>query len=168
MLGSQEYIDKKEQLEKEYEEHILEIGKYYQEKFNQEIERSKILRLNGWSLYLNKHQNDFVPNAPDFIKYLIQDHMNNEQIENFVLGLFEESNAFLHITPYAIYTSAKEKAPATIKIINHILSNIIYGITQMFRFEDYLEPRMLEIINKGFFQANIELNKNIDSSNNNA
>ena len=168
MLGSQEYLDKKDQLEKDYEDYILEITKYYQEEFNQEIERSKILRLNGWALYLNKHQNELVPNAPDFIRFLIQDHMNNEQIENFVLGLFEESNAFLHITPYAIYTSAKEKAPATIKIINHILSNIIYGIVKMFRFEEYLEPKMLDTIKKGFFQANIELNKYIDSSNNDA
>ena len=38
----------------------------------------------------------------------------------------------------------------------------------MFKFEEYLEPRMLDIIKKGFFQANVELNKYIDSSDNNA
>ena len=168
MLGSQEYLNKKELLEKEYENHIQEITKYYQDEFNQAVERSKILRLNGWSLFLSKHQNDYVPNAPDFIRFLIHDHFNNEKIENFVLGLFEESNAFLHITPYAAYTSAGEKVPDTIKIINQILSATIYGIIKMFRLDELLDSKYLDIIKKSFFEAGQKLNKYIDSSDNNA
>lgn len=165
MLGSQEFIEKKEELEKEYENNIFEIEKYYQEEFNQEVERNKILRLNGWSLFLKNQQNDYIPNAPDFIKFLIKDHFDNEKVENFVLGLFEETNAFLHITPYAVFTSAKEKAPYTIKIINSILSTILFGIIKIFRLEEILDEKSISTIKNGYFAASSNLLKYINDFN---
>lgn len=163
MLGSQEFLDKKEELEKEYENHISEVIKYYKDEFNQDIERNKILRLNGWSLYLKNQQNDSVPNAPDFIRILIKDHFNNEKIENFVLGLFEETNAFLHITPYAVFTSTKDKAPHTIKIINSILATILFGIIKIFKLEEILDERSLMTIKNGYFAASSNLIKYINT-----
>ena len=163
MLGSQEFLDKKEELEQKYEVYIKEIEKYYLEHFNQEVERNKILRLNGWSLFLDKQNNDYIPNAPDFIRFLIKDHYNNPEVENFVLGLFEESNAFLHITPYAIFTPTKDRVPNTIKIINSILSTLIFGIIKIFNLENILDSKAKEVIAKGFFVSASKLNNYIDN-----
>ncbi|MBQ9731405.1 MAG: hypothetical protein IJV94_04815 [Bacilli bacterium] len=168
MLGSEEYLEKKEQLEIEYEEHIKEIEKYYLEDFNQTVERAKILRLNGWSLFLKNQKNDFVPNAPDFIRFLIKDHFDKEEIENFVLGLFEESNAFMHITPYALYVTSDNKSSYTIKIINSILSTIIFGIIKIFRLDEILDEKVLNTIKKGFFGASQDLYKYINHPNKNS
>lgn len=165
MLGSEEYLSKKEQLEKEYEEHIQEIEKYYLEDFEQIIERSKILRLNGWSLFLKNQKNDYIPNAPDFVRFLIRDHFNKEDIENFALGLFEESNAFMHITPYATYVTSENKASYTIKIINSILSTIIFGIIKIFKLDQILDDKVMNTIKQGFFIASQELYKYINHPN---
>jgi hypothetical protein len=162
MLGSKEFLDKKEELEQKYESYIKEVERYYSERFDQQVDRSKILRLNGWALFLEKHKNDYVPNAPDFIRFLINDHYNKPEIENFVLGLFEESNAFLHITPYAIFASTKDRVPNTIKIINSILSTLIFGIIKIFNLESILDSKAKEIIAKGFFASANRLNFYID------
>jgi hypothetical protein len=162
MLGSKEFLDKKEELEQKYESYIKEVERYYSERFDQQVERNKILRLNGWALFLEKHKNDYVPNAPDFIRFLINDHYNKPEIENFVLGLFEESNAFLHITPYAIFASTKDRVPNTIKIINSILSTLIFGIIKIFNLESILDSKTKEIIAKGFFASANRLNYYID------
>ncbi len=168
MLGGDEYEERKVQLEQEYENHIKEIENYYLEDFNQQIERVKILRLNGWSLFLKNQKNDYIPNAPDFIRFLIKDHFNKEEIENFVLGLFEESNAFMHITPYATYVTSDEKSSYTIKIINSILSTIMFGIIKIFKLDQILDEKSINTIKKGFFIASQDLYKYIDHSNKNA
>jgi len=165
MIGSDEFLERKEQLKDVYENNIQEIEKYYVEEFNQEIERNKILRLNGWSLFLKNQQNDYIPNAPDFIRFLIQDHLHDEEKVNFVLGMFEESNAFLHITPYATFTPTFDRAKEAISIIITSLSNIIFGVLKVFKLNEVLDPKTANVINEGFFKASQSLYKYINSSN---
>ena len=110
-----------------------------------------------------KHQNnEYIPNAPDFIRFLIQDHLHDEEKVNFVLGIFEESNAFLHITPYAIFTPTFERAKEAISIIISSLSNIILGIIKIFKFEETLEPKALKLINDSYFVPSFKLYEDIN------
>ena len=39
---------------------------------------------------------------------------NKDNITNFILGVFEESNAFLHITPYAILNPPSQRMKKTL------------------------------------------------------
>ena len=152
-------------LDDKYEENIKKVATYYQKVFNLDIERSKLLRLNGWALYLKNINNEVVPNAPDLLTILVNDSYNNdEKIKDFILGVFEESNAFLHITPYATFNNDTSRLKQTIQIINRLLIQVIYGTLSIFKLKEIIDEKTTDLINNMFFANLISLNEYIQNS----
>lgn len=122
-------LEIEEPLEKENQENILKIREFYLNNFNIEVEENKINRLTGWALYLKKINNDFILNSPALITYLADEFLNESET-NKLLSLYEISNAFSHITPYAFYEfnsiiSIDEYYKLINSLFNKILDKII-------------------------------------------
>lgn len=101
-----------------YNQSIEYIINYYKNIFNKEIDRNNVIRLNGWALYLNGLDNEYILNLPSLLNFSVNgltSGMNDElqqyginiAITDYVLGLYEESCAYSHVTPYAWVNNIK-------------------------------------------------------------
>lgn len=145
-------------------ENIEIIRNYYREKFNQEIDNGKILRLNGWALYLKKQQNDGVPNSPFFVDALARDCFveNVDEIAHYLLGFFEESNAFTHITPYAFdVMQDKFDLNYPLLLINQILEKVALNIISSLNLRKAIPLNVMDDIDAGLVTCVAQLSDNI-------
>jgi len=140
------------QVNSQQAENIEIIRKYYHDKFNQDIDTGKILRLNGWALFLTKQQNENVPNSPFFVNALARDCFvdNVDEIAHYLLGFFEESNAFTHITPYAFDVEQdKFDLNYPLLLINQILEKVTLNIISSFNLRKSIPVKDMDDIDAG-------------------
>ncbi len=101
-----------------YQKSIDLIIDYYKKFHNRDIDRNNAVRLNAWALYLKGLDNDYILNLPSLLSFSVTGLMNgiNEELEqynihiniiDYVLGLYEESCAYSHVTPYAWVNNIK-------------------------------------------------------------
>lgn len=151
--------------EDDYDKLVESVQQYYKDEFDKDIDRSKVVRLNGWALFLKNRNNETVPNAPVLVEHCIHDQLGGqEEITKFILGVFEESNAFLHITPYAILNPPEERMKKTILILNNILLNIVFEILRIFDLKNIMSDQIINQVNESFFKAILNLNNYINNS----
>ena len=101
-----------------YHQSIDYIVDYYKKIFSKDVDKNNIVRLNGWALYLNGLDNEYILNLPSLLNFSVNSltsGINNElqqygmniAITDYVLGLYEESCAYSHVTPYAWVNNIK-------------------------------------------------------------
>ena len=140
----------------QYESDLQIVSEYYQRRFNVAVERRSIERLNGWALYLKRTNNDTVPNSPYFVNLLCECFYpkGDDHVATLLLALFEESNAFTHVTPYGF--DKNRSAPdleSPVIFINDLTVRLIYGILKSFHLEEHLTNEQRNEIDVGFFRA---------------
>lgn len=101
-----------------YQKSIDLIIDYYKKFHNRDVDRNNAVRLNAWALYLRGLDNDYILNLPSLLSFSVTGLMNgiNEELKqynihinitDYVLGLYEESCAYSHVTPYAWVNNIK-------------------------------------------------------------
>ncbi len=151
----------------QYEKDIETLTNYYRQVFKVEVERRKIVRLNGWALYLKKINNDSVPNSPFFVNLLCECFYGkeNKEVASLLLALFEESNAFTHVTPYGFARNNKKfDLVKPLIFINDLAMRLVYGILKVFRLEEHLTIEEKQEIEIGFFKAMDAIKKSAEKS----
>ncbi|MDY4788412.1 MAG: hypothetical protein SO253_03740 [Bacilli bacterium] len=120
-------------------ENVEKIRSYYRKNFNVIVDDNKILRLNGWALYLKNINNENVPNSPFFVDLLGNNLLNNKEITHYLLGFYEESNAFTHITPYAFDpTQINFDLVKPLLLINELTQRLSYNIIKYYDLKNKL------------------------------
>lgn len=100
-VSSRAFLQIEDDMRIQNELHISFIKQYYQNRFQVDIDESKITRLSGWALFLNDIQNSEPLNSPNFVAFLGQSVFKTEEDIRRLMVFYEESNAYTHITPYA-------------------------------------------------------------------
>ena len=101
-----------------YNQSIDYIIDYYKKYYNKDVDRNNVIRLNGWALYLSGLENEYILNLPSLLNFSVSSLTSgiNEElsqyginiaITDYVLGLYEESCAYSHVTPYAWVNNIK-------------------------------------------------------------
>jgi hypothetical protein len=141
-------------LARDYQRDIQIVQRYYRDLFQQDIEETTILRLNGWALYLKGKANDQVPNSPYFV-HMLAEIMPEDKVESvtaYLLGFYEESNAFTHVTPYAFDQNAKdERMTDAMMLINELMRRVMLRIIDTFSLLDSLTKTEAEELERLFF-----------------
>ncbi|MDD2433882.1 MAG: hypothetical protein WC196_02145 [Bacilli bacterium] len=143
-------------IDNQHEKDIQIVTDYYQNKFNITVERRNIERLNGWALYLTKTNNANVPNSPYFVKLLCDCYYpnDNQSISTLLLALFEESNAFTHVTPYGFsHNHQNFDLSSPLIFINDIAVRLILNLIRIYDLERKLSKEQITEIEVGFFKA---------------
>jgi len=102
----------------QYQKSIDLIVDYYKNVHNKEVDRNNAVRLNAWALYLKGLDNEYVLNLPSLLSFSVSNLMENVNkeldqynlninITKYILGLYEESCAYSHVTPYAWVNNIK-------------------------------------------------------------
>ena len=131
-------------------ENIERIRSYYKKNFNVAVDDNKILRLNGWALYLKNINNENVPNSPFFVDILGNDLINNKEVTHYLLGFYEESNAFTHITPYAFDPSQTNfDLTKPLLLINELLQRLTNNIITTYDLRKKLDEKQFKLIETG-------------------
>ena len=103
------------------------IAEYYKKEHGVDVSTSQILRLNGWALYLRGQDNDVVPNTIDLVNNMLNDLFKIDAIKE-IQAVFEESNAYTHLTLYAFLDETMHISPNLILYLNHSLLTVLLGI----------------------------------------
>ncbi len=139
-----------------YNKNIEIIKNYYKETFTLDVEDRNIARLNGWAIKLKNINNLNVPNTPFFVNLLCETYFGsaNKNISSLLLALFEESNAFTHVTPYAFaYGNDNFDLFSLLIFINKLASGVASNILVSFNLSKSLSKEQLQEIDVGFFKA---------------
>ena len=143
-------------------ENIEKIRSYYKNSFNKDVEQNKITRLNGWALYLKNVNNENVPNSPFFVELMGRELINNKEITHYLLGFYEESNAFTHITPYAFDpTQIDFDLKKPLLLINELLKRLVTNIIKTYDLRKKLPHNDLLMIDSGIYYATHKFNEDI-------
>ncbi len=150
--------------EEEYLANIEIVRNYYANIFKKEVSNRDILRLNGWALYLNKYNNDVVPNALFIVDNLLNDFFPDSK-RNYYNAFFEESNAYTHITMYAFLKNSRPIDKSILIELNMMLSQMVAGIMKSLKIDSLMTKEELEEYNNYFFMSIKHLNEDIDNTN---
>ena len=147
-------------------ENIAQIKSYYKTIFNKDVEDNKISRLNGWALYLKDINNDIVPNSPFFVELMGRELINNKEITHYLLGFYEESNAFTHITPYAFDPKQNNfnlKKP--LLLINELLKRLVTNLISFYDLRMHLSNEDILLIDSGIYFATKKFSDDVNNKN---
>lgn len=153
-----------EEIQGDYINDIAIIKKYYFTKFNKLVDEKDLTRLNGWALFLSKAKNDIVPNSPFFVEMLAQDLYKDdkEEVASSILALYEEANAFTHVTPYAFLKNLKFDLEKSLIMVNDIGIRLINNLMDEFRIKDQLIEEELKDLDLSLFQAINNIKKSFE------
>jgi hypothetical protein len=143
------------QIKDDYLSDIAIIRKYYIDKFRVDVEEKDLARLNGWALYLKGKNNQVVPNSPFFVEMMATDLYKGERVDisSAILALYEEANAFTHVTPYAFNRFRKFDLEKSLIMVNDIGARLIFALMNTFRIKDHLIEEEINDIELALFDA---------------
>ena len=153
-----------DEIQSEYQADIQIIKKYYFTKYNKLVDEKDLTRLNGWALFLTHGQNDTVPNSPFFVEMLAKDLFKDykDDVASAVLALFEEANAFTHVTPYAFLKNLKFDLEKSLLMVNDIGIRLIFNLMKEFRIEEQLIEEELSDLETTLFDAISKIAKHFE------
>jgi hypothetical protein len=153
-----------EEIQNEYQNDIQIIKQYYFKKFNKLVDEKDLTRLNGWALFLSKTKNETVPNSPYFVEMLARDlfSLESEEIASSILALYEEANAFTHVTPYAFLKNQKFDLEKSLLMVNDIGVRLINNLMTEFKIKELLIEEELKDLDTTLFDALSKIKKNLE------